>query len=134
MWLDYFGSNGVWSTCTWRALHVGDARSPAMQSVMNLKISFENLFGHSLLRFFREYAQENFEVPSGYSSLTCCWLPRYCRIAPLRGDNASNWIAKMNEVRSSLQTHACRITRHAYQTVDREAILIFYDFFRLFMS
>lgn len=97
---------------------LGDARSPEMQSVMNLKIKFRESFRPFAPAVLREDVQDFFEMRSGYSS------PYMLVVAPVRqeqrlpADSAPRGLEQRNERRSTVPaiTHVDYSAR--VQTVD----------------
>ena len=97
---------------------LGDARSPEMQSVMNLKIKFRESFRPFAPAVLREDVQDFFEMRSGYSS------PYMLVVAPVReeqrlpSDGAPRGLEQRNERRSTVPaiTHVDYSAR--VQTVD----------------
>ena len=58
---------------------LGDARSPQMQSVMNLKIKFRESFRPFAPIVLREHVDEYFEMRPARTAPTCCWWRRSAR-------------------------------------------------------
>jgi carbamoyltransferase len=100
---------------------LGDARSPRMQSVMNLKIKFRESFRPFAPAVLREEASSYFEMRSSEES------PYMLLVAPLRSErrlpadgNGARGLDKLREPRSVVPaiTHVDYSAR--VQTVDRE--------------
>ena len=93
---------------------LGDARSTAMQSVMNLKIKFRESFRPFAPSVLEEHAGEYFEMPAGQES------PYMLLVAPVREAqrNAANGQA---ELRGLEKLKACRSTIPAVTHVDYSA-------------
>jgi carbamoyltransferase len=101
---------------------LGDARSPAMQSVMNLKIKFRESFRPFAPIVLREYVDRYFQMRPYEDS------PYMLFIAPVHdehrlyddGDGAAFGIERLNQCRSTVPavTHVDYSAR--VQTVDRE--------------
>jgi carbamoyltransferase len=98
---------------------LGDARNPAMQSVMNRKIKFRESFRPFAPVVLAEHATEYFELPPGAES------PYMLLVAPVRTSRrrpqkteTTAGVARVNEVRSDLPavTHVDYSAR--IQTVD----------------
>lgn len=102
---------------------LGDARSPKMQSVMNLKIKFRESFRPFAPIVLREYVDQYFEMRPGedspYMLLVAPVHPRQ-RIEPGHGHELAFGIDKLNHARSSIPavTHVDNSAR--VQTVDRD--------------
>jgi carbamoyltransferase len=97
---------------------LGDARSPKMQSVMNLKIKYRESFRPFAPTVLEEYAPEWFEidVPSPYMLLTAYVRPEHRK--PV-GDRNAEGLEKLKQVRSTVPaiTHVDHSAR--LQTVNR---------------
>ena len=100
---------------------LGDARNPAMQSVMNQKIKFRESFRPFAPIVLRERAVEYFDLPPGQES------PYMLLTVPVRADKrtarastATKGLAQVNEPRSVIPavTHVDYSAR--IQTVDQE--------------
>jgi carbamoyltransferase len=107
---------------------IGDARSPKMQSVMNLKIKFRESFRPFAPAVLREHVQEWFDLDteSPYMLLVAEVLPS--RRLPAREDADSLWgIDKLNVPRSTIPavTHVDYSAR--IQTVRRDTNPMYYD-------
>jgi len=98
---------------------LGDARNPAMQSTMNLKIKFRESFRPFAPIVLAEHAQEYFELPAGAES------PYMLMVAPVQpaqrlpvGEKSGDLGARVREVRSTVPavTHVDYSAR--IQTVD----------------
>ena len=112
---------------------IGDPRSPAMQSVMNLKIKFRESFRPFAPAVLREHVNEWFELDtdSPYMLLVADVLSSH-RVAPPPG-SASLWgIDKLNVPRSTVPaiTHVDYSAR--IQTVRRETSPLYYDIIEAF--
>ena len=112
---------------------LGDARSPKMQSVMNLKIKFRESFRPFAPAVLRERAGEWFDldVDSPYMLLVGDVLPS--RRLPLPDDSNSAWgIEKLNVPRSTIPavTHVDYSAR--VQTVRRDTNPLYYDIIEAF--
>ena len=107
---------------------IGDARSPKMQSVMNLKIKFRESFRPFAPAVTREHVAEWFEIDedSPYMLLVADVQPS--RRLPVREDAKDLWgIDKLNVPRSTIPavTHVDYSAR--IQTVRRETNPVYYD-------
>ena len=99
---------------------IGDARSPKMQSVMNLKIKFRESFRPFAPIVLREHASEYFEIDEQHDS------PYMLIVAPVRGEKRKEvdqglfGLDKLKQVRSVIPavTHVDYSAR--LQTVDGE--------------
>ncbi|MCA8951405.1 MAG: carbamoyltransferase [Planctomycetes bacterium] len=99
---------------------IGDARSPKMQSVMNLKIKFRESFRPFAPIVLREDASEYFEIEPSHDS------PYMLIVAPVRGEKRKQvepglkGLDKLKQLRSVIPavTHVDYSAR--LQTVDRE--------------
>jgi carbamoyltransferase len=112
---------------------VGDARSPQMQSVMNLKIKFRESFRPFAPAVLREYVNDWFEFngDSPYMLLVADVQPR--RRRPTPADAQSLWgIDQLNVQRSEIPavTHVDYSAR--IQTVRRETNPDYYDIISAF--
>jgi len=112
---------------------IGDARSPAMQSVMNLKIKFRESFRPFAPAVLRERAAEWFELDgdSPYMLLVAAVKPS--RRLPVTPEaNALFGIDKLNVPRSIVPavTHVDFSAR--IQTVRREVAPLYYDIIEAF--
>ncbi|HEY6476904.1 MAG TPA: carbamoyltransferase C-terminal domain-containing protein, partial [Polyangia bacterium] len=113
---------------------LGDARSPKMQSVMNLKIKFRESFRPFAPAVLRERAHEFFEVRPNEDS------PYMLLVAPVReerrvkpnGGSTDNSLNKVNEIRSDIPavTHVDYSAR--VQTVDPDRHPRFYKIIKAF--
>jgi carbamoyltransferase len=112
---------------------LGDARSPRMQSVMNLKIKFRESFRPFAPAVLREHVHEWFELPPNQDS------PYMLLVAPVRperrvqeGDLELQGLDKVKQVRSSVPaiTHVDYSAR--VQTLDAERFPRFYRLVRAF--
>src|SRR5204862_5057304 len=112
---------------------IGDARSPKMQSVMNVKIKFRESFRPFAPAVLREHVHEWFELDgeSPYMLLVADVQPS--RRLPARPETENLWgIDKLNVPRSTVPavTHVDYSAR--VQTVRREANPLFYDIIKAF--
>ena len=112
---------------------IGDARSPKMQSVMNLKIKFRESFRPFAPAVLRENVHEWFELDgeSPYMLLVADVLPS--RRLPERPETDALWgIDKLNVPRSTVPaiTHVDYSAR--IQTVRREVNPLYYDIISAF--
>ena len=112
---------------------IGDARSPAMQSVMNLKIKFRESFRPFAPAVLREAVADWFELDgdSPYMLLVADVVPRR-RIAMSPEQDALWGIEKLNVPRSEIPsvTHVDYSAR--VQTVRRDANPLFHDIIKAF--
>jgi len=112
---------------------VGDARSPAMQSVMNLKIKFRESFGIRSCRFF-ESTLRRISRSSGYfESLNVAGCPG--NLQELRAPPETTpaiGLAKVTKSAPRFQPSRMSITRHAYKLLIARAILNFYGLLQAF--
>jgi carbamoyltransferase len=107
---------------------IGDARSPKMQSIMNLKIKFRESFRPFAPAVLREHAAEWFELDedSPYMLLVADVRPE--RRVPEPPDAHTRWgIDQLNVTRSTIPavTHVDYSAR--IQTVRRETNPVYYD-------
>ena len=107
---------------------IGDARSPRMQSVMNLKIKFRESFRPFAPAVLREHVVDwfDFDGDSPYMLLVADVLPS--RRLPMRDDAKALWgIERLNVPRSTIPaiTHVDYSAR--IQTVRRETSPVYYD-------
>jgi carbamoyltransferase len=112
---------------------IGDARSPRMQSVMNLKIKFRESFRPFAPAILREQVADWFEFDgdSPYMLLVADVLPS--RRLPVRDDAKALWgIERLNVPRSTIPavTHVDYSAR--IQTVRRETCPLYYDIIEAF--
>jgi len=112
---------------------IGDARSPKMQSVMNLKIKFRESFRPFAPSVLREQASHWFELDtdSPYMLLVADVLPT--RRLPVPDEAKTLWgIDKLNVPRSQVPaiTHVDYSAR--IQTVRRETSPLYYDIIEAF--
>ena len=112
---------------------IGDARSPRMQSVMNLKIKFRESFRPFAPAVLREHMADWFELDgdSPYMLLVANVLSS--RRLPLRDDAKALWgIERLNVPRSTVPaiTHVDYSAR--IQTVRRETSPLYYDIIEAF--
>jgi carbamoyltransferase len=112
---------------------IGDARSPRMQSVMNLKIKFRESFRPFAPAVLREHVHEWFEmdVDSPYMLLVADVLPSR-RVATPAGEDELWGIEKLNVPRSTIPavTHVDYSAR--VQTVRRDTNPLYYDIIEAF--
>lgn len=111
---------------------LGDARSPKMQSVLNLKIKQRESFRPFAPAILAEYAAQYFDLatPSPYMLLVAALQPTY-RIAP---DTDVTGLAQQAQVRSCLPaiTHVDYSAR--VQTVDAHSNPEFYQLLQAFKA
>jgi carbamoyltransferase len=104
---------------------LGDARSPKMQSVMNLKVKFRESFRPFAPMVRRERVADYFdlEVESPYMLLVAPVKKELCREVPLK----IKGLDRLKEIRSTLPaiTHVDYSAR--IQTVEREGNPLLYD-------
>jgi carbamoyltransferase len=112
---------------------IGDARSPKMQSVMNLKIKFRESFRPFAPSVLRERVHDYFEMRQDEDS------PYMLLVAPLRGDkrvsipeNGARGLDKLKQLRSVVPaiTHVDYSAR--VQTVDAQRHPRFHRILRKF--
>jgi len=112
---------------------IGDARSPKMQAVMNVKIKFRESFRPFAPCVLREHVHEYFEMRPNEDS------PYMLLVADVRkekrtehSDNGLFGIEKLNQIRSVVPaiTHVDYSAR--VQTVDKERHGLFYDIMKRF--
>jgi carbamoyltransferase len=112
---------------------IGDARSPKMQSVMNLKIKFRESFRPFAPAVLREHVHEWFEmdVESPYMLVVADVLPSR-RLATPDAEKDLWGIEKLNVPRSTIPavTHVDYSAR--IQTVRRDANPVYYDIINAF--
>jgi carbamoyltransferase len=112
---------------------IGDARSPAMQSVLNLKIKFRESFRPFAPAVLRECVSDWFELDteSPYMLLVAA-VAASRRIPPPPGTEALWGIEKLKVPRSTIPavTHVDDSAR--VQTVRREDNPLYYDIIRAF--
>jgi carbamoyltransferase len=112
---------------------IGDARSPKMQSVMNLKVKFRESFRPFAPAVLREYVNDWFELDadSPYMLLVAPVQPSR-RLAESPEANALFGIDKLNVPRSTVPavTHVDFSAR--IQTVRREVAPLYYDIIEAF--
>jgi len=114
---------------------IGDARSPRMQSVMNLKIKFRESFRPFAPSVLRECVAEWFDLDgdSPYMLLVADVLPS--RRLPIPASAGELWgIEKLNVPRSTIPavTHVDCSAR--IQTVRREVNPVYYDIIQAFFN
>jgi carbamoyltransferase len=112
---------------------IGDARSPKMQSVMNLKIKFRESFRPFAPAVLREHVHEWFELDtdSPYMLLVADVLPS--RRLPAREDADALWgIDKLNVPRSTIPTVTHVDYSARVQTVRRDTNPMYYDIIEAF--
>ena len=107
---------------------LGDARSPEMQSVMNLKIKYRESFRPFAPTVLEDRAREYFDldVPSPYMLLVSP-VQEKVRTTAEQGDGFDDIRTEVNKVRSSIPavTHVNYSAR--IQTVDRETNAFYYN-------
>jgi carbamoyltransferase len=112
---------------------IGDARSPAMQSVLNLKIKFRESFRPFAPAVLREHVADWFELDteSPYMLLVAK-VAASKRVAPPAGSEALWGIEKLKVPRSTIPavTHVDDSAR--IQTVRRDDNPLYYDIIRAF--
>ena len=107
---------------------IGDARSPKMQSVMNLKIKFRESFRPFAPAVLRDRVQEWFDMDVDSPYMLLVAGVRSDRRLPVSDDDARLWgIEKLNVPRSSIPaaTHVDYSAR--IQTVRRDTNPLYYD-------
>jgi len=112
---------------------IGDARSPKMQSVMNLKIKFRESFRPFAPAILREHVHEWFELDGESPYMLLVADVQSSRRLPSRPDTENLWgIDKLNVPRSTVPaiTHVDYSAR--IQTVRREANPLYYDIIKAF--
>ena len=114
---------------------IGDARSPKMQSIMNVKIKFRESFRPFAPAVLREHVHEWFELDgeSPYMLLVADVQPS--QRLPVAPDTEGLWgIDKLNVPRSTVPaiTHVDYSAR--VQTVRREANPLYYDIIKAFQT
>jgi carbamoyltransferase len=112
---------------------IGDARSPTMQSVMNLKIKFRESFRPFAPTVLREHVAEWFalDADSPYMLLVADVVPG--RRLPVPAETQRLWgIEQLNVARSTIPavTHVDYSAR--IQTIRRETNPLYYDIIRAF--
>jgi len=112
---------------------IGDARSPKMQSVMNLKIKFRESFRPFAPAVLRDHVGEWFELDGDSPYMLLVADVRADRRLPVAPESASLWgIEKLNVPRSTVPaiTHVDYSAR--IQTVRRETSPLYYDIIAAF--
>ena len=112
---------------------IGDARSPAMQSVMNLKIKFRESFRPFAPAVLRERASEWFELDTDSPYMLLVADVAASRRRPLSGEEqALQGLDRLRVARSEIPavTHVDGSAR--IQTVRRDTNPLFYDILRAF--
>jgi carbamoyltransferase len=112
---------------------IGDARSPKMQSVMNLKIKFRESFRPFAPAVLREYVNDWFELDDESPYMLLVADVHKSRRLPSRPETEKLWgIDKLNVPRSTVPaiTHVDYSAR--VQTVRREANPLYYDIISAF--
>ena len=113
---------------------IGDARSPKMQSVMNLKIKFRESFRPFAPAVLREHVAEWFELDgdSPYMLLVADVQPSRRLPVPAGAESARGASSKLNVPRSTIPavTHVDYSAR--IQTVRRETNPLYYDIIEAF--
>jgi carbamoyltransferase len=114
---------------------IGDARSPKMQSVMNLKIKFRESFRPFAPAVLREHVQEWFELDEESPYMLLVADVQSSRRLPARAETENLWgIDKLNVPRSTVPaiTHVDYSAR--VQTVRRETNPLYYDIIKAFQK
>ena len=114
---------------------IGDARSPKMQSVMNVKIKFRESFRPFAPAVLRENVHEWFELDEESPYMLLVADVQSSRRLPSRPDTENLWgIDKLNVPRSTVPaiTHVDYSAR--VQTVRREANPLYYDIIKAFQK
>jgi carbamoyltransferase len=112
---------------------IGDARSPKMQSVMNLKIKFRESFRPFAPAVLRENVHEWFELDEESPYMLLVADVQSSRRLPARAETENLWgIDKLNVPRSTVPaiTHVDYSAR--VQTVRRETNPLYYDIIKAF--
>jgi carbamoyltransferase len=112
---------------------IGDARSPKMQSVMNLKIKFRESFRPFAPSVLNEHVSEYFEIDRGSPyMLLVAPVVKNRRIAMTDDQHRLFGIDKLNVVRSEIPavTHIDYSAR--IQTVHKETNPLYYEMIRAF--
>jgi carbamoyltransferase len=112
---------------------IGDARSPKMQSVMNVKIKFRESFRPFAPAVLREHVHEWFELDDESPYMLLVADVQSSRRLPARPETENLWgIDKLNVPRSTVPaiTHVDYSAR--VQTVRREANPLYYDIIKAF--
>jgi carbamoyltransferase len=112
---------------------IGDARSPKMQSVMNLKIKFRESFRPFAPAVLREHVHEWFELDEESPYMLLVADVQSSRRLPARAETENLWgIDKLNVPRSTVPaiTHVDYSAR--VQTVRRETNPLYYDIIKAF--
>jgi carbamoyltransferase len=112
---------------------IGDARSPRMQSVMNLKIKFRESFRPFAPAVLREHVADWFEFDGDSPYMLLVADVRPSRRLPTRDDAKALWgIERLNVPRSTIPavTHVDYSAR--IQTVRRETSPVYYDIIEAF--
>ena len=114
---------------------IGDARSPKMQSVMNVKIKFRESFRPFAPAVLRDNVQEWFELDEESPYMLLVADVQSSRRLPSRPETENLWgIDKLNVPRSTVPaiTHVDYSAR--VQTVRREANPLYYDIIKAFQK
>jgi carbamoyltransferase len=114
---------------------IGDARSPKMQSVMNVKIKFRESFRPFAPAVLRENVHEWFELDEESPYMLLVADVQSSRRLPARPETESLWgIDKLNVPRSTVPaiTHVDYSAR--VQTVRRESNPLYYDIIKAFQK
>jgi len=112
---------------------IGDARSPKMQSVMNVKIKFRESFRPFAPAVLREHVNEWFELDEESPYMLLVADVQSSRRLPSRPETENLWgIDKLNVPRSTVPaiTHVDYSAR--VQTVRREANPLYHDIIKAF--
>ena len=114
---------------------IGDARSPKMQSVMNLKIKFRESFRPFAPAVLRENVHDWFELDEESPYMLLVADVQSSRRLPARPETENLWgIDKLNVPRSTVPaiTHVDYSAR--VQTVRRETNPLYYDIIKAFQQ
>jgi carbamoyltransferase len=112
---------------------IGDARSPKMQSVMNLKIKFRESFRPFAPAVLREHVADWFALEADSPYMLLVADVRHDRRLPPPPDSGTLWgIDQLNVVRSTIPavTHVDYSAR--IQTVRRDTNPLYYDIIEQF--
>lgn len=113
---------------------IGDARSPKMQSVMNLKIKYRESFRPFAPACLEERISEVFDLdrPSPYMLLVAPVQPGRCRMAAEEGETSGDMRDRIHQVRSDVPaiTHVDYSAR--VQSVSRETNPDFHEIIAAF--
>jgi carbamoyltransferase len=112
---------------------IGDPRSPAMQSVLNLKIKFRESFRPFAPAVLREHVGDWFELDADSPYMLLVAGVRVDKRLPQTAEDAALWgIDRLHAIRSQIPavTHVDYSAR--IQTVRRETNPLFYDIIQAF--